>query len=310
MKEDTWRDKGADYYRHVIQTCFPAFSVRTIVFLAAGWGSTVWEVNGSYIFRFPKRPEIGQGLLKEIRLLPVLAIALPLRLPHIEYIWQGGPEYEGLFVGYLKIPGVPLTLGHLASTGSTKLSQQLGRFLTALHLFPLEQAVAVGIPEGGSAQWRQQYRAFYQTVRQRVFPLLGVQEWRRIAAAWEAFLDDQANFRFVPVLIHADLNSEHILFAAELGGITGIIDWEDAAIGDPALDFTGLLGDYGYNFVSQVLAAYNGPADGGMLARARFYDAIASCHEVLFGLDCGLAQHITFGLKKLQTVWSAPEALS
>ena len=62
-----------------------------------------------YVFRFPKRPEIARGLLKEIRILPALAAQMPLRVPSFDYVWHGGPQYKGLFVGYPRIPGVPLT---------------------------------------------------------------------------------------------------------------------------------------------------------------------------------------------------------
>jgi aminoglycoside phosphotransferase (APT) family kinase protein len=42
------------------------------------------------------------------------------------------------------------------------------------------------------------------------------------------------------VVAHADLGAEHIL---ELDGtLTGIIDWSDAAITDPALDLARLYG--------------------------------------------------------------------
>jgi hypothetical protein len=126
---------------------------------------------------------------------------------------------------------------------------------------------------------------------------------------WREFVGDPANFQFQPALIHRDLSGEHILveqrarcssdlFDPTQGRITGILDWEDAAIGDPAFDFTGLL-DFGSEFVQGVLAAYDGPYDGCMLERARFYDAIGPCHEVLFGLECGLPQHIAAGLKEL-----------
>jgi aminoglycoside 2''-phosphotransferase len=291
----------ADYRRRVIQSCFPTFSVRTVVFLAEGYSSTVWEVNGEYVFRFPKRPEIAPGLLKEIRILPVLAGALPLRVPRFEYVWQGGAQYEGLFVGYAKIPGVPLAREHLASPCVERVSRQLGQFLTALHLFPRQRAGALGIPDSGAQGWRQHYDAFYQKVRHRIFPLLDVNEQRDLAATWEGFLENEANFRFKPVWVHADLTGEHILFDAQQGCITGILDWEDATVGDPALDFTGLLGDYGRDFTLHVLAAYHGPADAEILTRARFYDAIGPCYELLFGLDFGLATHITSALASLRT---------
>ncbi len=328
----------AERCRSLIQTCFPSLSVRSIEFLAEGWSSSVWQINDEHVFRFPRRPEICPGLLKEIQLLPVLAPALPLSIPCFEYAWTGGPEYEGVFVGYRWIPGVPMTAEHWAFAGratnhaasntitlptavappATRTevvtagrgscdrllpARQLGEFLTALHGFPLEQAAAAGIPEGSPAQWREEYRRFYQTVRQRVFPLLEAEKQRRIAAAWEGFVRDNANFCFQPALIHGDLSGEHILFDVGQGGITGVIDWEDAAIGDPAFDFTGLLGDYGPEVAQRVLAAYHGPADPGMLSRACFYAAIGPFHEVLFGLDAGLTQHVATGLEALGETW-------
>jgi aminoglycoside 2''-phosphotransferase len=292
----------ADYYRGVIQACFPTLSVRSVVFLAEGWGSTAWEVNGDYVFRFPKRPEIAPGLLKEVRILPVLAGTLPLRIPQFEYVWRGGAQHEGLVVGYPKIPGVPMGTKHLAFAGAVKLSRQLGEFLTALHSFPAQRAVALGVPQRSPAQWRRHYDTFYGTVRQRVFPLLGTQERRRNAEMWEGFLENEANFRFTPVLIHADLSGEHILFDPANRSISGIIDWEDATVGDPALDFTGLLGDYGRNLTLQVLASYDGAADEGIVSRARFYDAIVPCYEVLYGLDVGLPHHVSSGLEGLRNV--------
>jgi aminoglycoside 2''-phosphotransferase len=172
--------------------------------------------------------------------------------------------------------------------------------LTALHRFPLQEALAAGIAEGSPARWRAQYQAFYQRVRGRVFPLLRAEEQRTVAAIWEAFLEDEANFCFYPVLIHRDLCGEHILYDAQRRTITGIIDWEDAGIGDPAQDFTGLLANFGPEFEAQVLAAYGGPPDARLLSRTRFYRAVVPFHEVLYGLDAGLPEHISTGVSDLR----------
>jgi aminoglycoside 2''-phosphotransferase len=327
---------GAEHWRRVIQSCFPGFEVRSISYLAEGWSSTVWEVNGSHVFRFPKRPEINPGLCKEIRLLPGLAPALPLPIPQFDFVWQGGPEYEGVFVGYPKLPGVELLPedGALLSRledgemqqrsrpkdGETspvaQVPRQLGEFLTSLHRFPLSRAIALGISSGDGASWREEYQTLFATVQQRVLPLLDEPTQDNLSRVWREFVDDPANFQFQPALIHRDLCGEHILaepkarcssdlFDPGLGRITGIIDWEDAAIGDPAFDFTGLL-DFGQEFVQGVWAAYRGPRDGGMLDRARFYRAIVPCHEALFGLECGLPQHISAGLKELGDRFGPP----
>ena len=295
-------DMDAAHCKSVIEACFPLFQVQAIAFLAEGWDSRVWEVNGSHVFRFPKRSDIQAGLRKEIRLLPVLAPALPLAVPRFDYVWQRGPQYEGLFVGYRKIPGVPMAAQHLSYSGVERPAGQLGRFLTALHRFPTALAVAAGLDPDGLKAWRQYYEGLYQSVQQRVSPLLEAGCRQPMSEAWDAFLQDKSNFRFTPALIHRDLSSEHILFEAEPGEISGVIDWEDAAIGDPAFDFAGLL-DYGDAFVAQVLEAYQGPAERKALKRVRFYKAIAPCYEVLFGLDAGLAEHVTAGLAGLQAIW-------
>lgn len=304
----------AEHWRRVILGCFPDLQVQSISYLAEGWGSSVWEVNGSHIFRFPKRPAINAGLRKEIRLLPGLAPALSLPIPQFDFVWQGGPEYEGVFVGYPKLPGVPLLPkgwallsrpkhGETAQIG--RLPRQLGEFLTSLHRFPIPRAIALGIPDANGASWREEYRALFGTVQRRVLPLLDGPVQDNLSRAWREFVDDPADFQFQPALIHRDLSGEHILFDPVRQLVTGIIDWEDAAIGDPAFDFTGLL-DYGPEFMQEVLAGYRGQQDGGMLNRARFYYAIAPCYEMLYGLECDLAQYVAAGLKGLRDIWSGP----
>jgi len=288
--------------RQVIQVCFPTLAVHSALFLAEGWGSEAWEVNGSYVFRFPKRADIHAGLRKEIRLLPGLAPSLPLAIPCFEYVWPGGPEYGGPFVGYPKIRGVPLTMSLLAKADVAAVATQLGRFLTALHRLSLSQAVALGTATADAQQWCQEYVAMRDTIRRRIFPLLDVAHQRSLDRLWARFLEHEDNFRFTPALIHRDLSSEHILFEVEGDQVTGVIDWEDAAIGDPAFDFTGLLADYGPGFARQVLAAYEGPLDDGFLSRASFYRDIGPNYEVLFGLDCSLPAYVSAGLAGLRAV--------
>ena len=57
---------------------------------------------------------------------------------------------------------------------------------------------------------------------------------------------------------------------AHRGEISGIIDWGDTAIGDPAIDFTGLLASYGKDFVERVLSRYRGRVDASFRDRCNF----------------------------------------
>ena len=133
--------------------------------------------------------------------------------------------------------------------------------------------------------------------------MLSTTEQQSISVGWGRFLDDDENFRVAPAVIHSDLNCEHILLDGRSHRLAGVIDWEDAAVGDPALDFAGLL-DCGQPFVRSVLAAYGGHGDMGILARAGFYQAIGPCYQVLYGLDVGAQEHVIQGLNGLRTVWA------
>ncbi len=69
------------------------------------------------------------------------------------------------------------------------------------------------------------------------------------------------------VVAHADLGAEHIL--ALDGRLTGIIDWSDAAITDPAVDFARVYRDFGPGVLEDAI---------GGLRRARGRDG---AHRVL-----------------------------
>ncbi len=69
------------------------------------------------------------------------------------------------------------------------------------------------------------------------------------------------------VLIHGDLGAEHIFVDA--GRITGVIDWGDAAIGDPGLDHGRLLRDFG-------------PIGRGG-ERARLYAVCTALEDIAYG---------------------------
>lgn len=54
------------------------------------------------------------------------------------------------------------------------------------------------------------------------------------------------------VLIHNDIKGEHILVDAESGQITGILDWADAGVGNPAVDIAGLVLTVGTSLATEL----------------------------------------------------------
>lgn len=289
----------ADQFKRIIEACYAQFPVRRCTLIPEGWDNLVVEVNGEYIFRFPRRPEAEAQLRKELRLLPQLAPALSVSVPRYEFLWQGGQAYPRPFAGYWKVPGVPLALDSISDEQTSRLVNQLAEILSEVHSFPVEQAVSSGMQNTSPAQWREQYRALYRRAREQVLPLLEPPIGKKATALWESFLGQDANFRFRATLVHGDLGRQHILCGPDQGVVVGIIDWGDACIGDAALDFAGLLTGCSRAFVERVLVGYTGEVDETFRQRMAFYGASTPFHEVLFGLTTDDREHLTQGLASL-----------
>jgi aminoglycoside phosphotransferase (APT) family kinase protein len=65
------------------------------------------------------------------------------------------------------------------------------------------------------------------------------------------------------------------------GAVTGLIDWGDAVLGDPALDLATVLADFGPQTYRRVLAGYAVPREEGLqdrvlhVARRRLVEDLA-----------------------------------
>ena len=296
-----------EVYASAIQAACPEVDLHSLAPIDEGWSNYVLEARDvlagqSWIFRFPRRPEIVKGLEMEIALLPHLARSLPVRVPQFEIIVPG-QDGRPVFVGYPKIPGIPLDsvlADHPAARAS--LAEQIGEILTALHQTTLPWVVHRLLPLRTVLDWKRLYLDLYQVVRQQVYPLLDPPRQGAATALWEAFLRGRDHFRFSIALVHGDLGAEHILCDPLHSRVTGILDWEDACTGDPALDFVGLLQAGGEDFVRQVLRAYRGDPGANFWARLGFYTKITPFHEVLSGLETGDPQRTEAGLFRLQGV--------
>ena len=290
----------SDFYQKLIAKCFPQLPITSIEYLAEGWDNRIYQINGDTLFRFPKWPEVERSLQMEIRLLPELKKRVSLQIPDFEYICQGASNVPDSFAGYRKIPGEQLTHERLEKADGQKVSRELSNFISVMHIFPIGLAAELGVPHLSPSQWRDEETNLLDEIRQQVFPLLKRAEQEWIDQIFSEYLGRDDNFSFLPVLLHSDLNHEHILFDDEAGSITGIIDFADATVGDPAIDFAGLLYDYGLEFTQQVLTSYQPTKDPTVLSRAAFYGKIFPLHEILFGIRIGDEAHLSSGLELLR----------
>jgi aminoglycoside 2''-phosphotransferase len=108
---------------------------------------------------------------------------------------------------------------------------------------------------------------------------------------FDSVLGDPRQLEDAPRVVHGDLWPEHVLFDQAAGCLSGIIDFGQAGLGDPAGDLGNLLQVYGETFVRRMLPAY--PEAARLLPRARCYSHARELEWVLRGLKSG--QSFWFG---------------
>jgi aminoglycoside phosphotransferase (APT) family kinase protein len=214
-----------------------------------GWDYKVLIIEGEWVLRIPRHPPAVEALEKEIELLPALGPLLPVEVPRFEQVSR-----EPWFVVYPVIRGEPL---------ADEDPDGLRAFLETLHSLDVADLPAP------RPDWLGTCRENGERFRRTVLPLLDGDE----RTPGEALLQEIETLTgYEPALVHCDLGSSHLL--CRDGRLVGVIDWADAVIGDPAIDYAPWL---------------NGPfpgwdVDDELRRRSLVYHRLGPWHEVAHGV--------------------------
>jgi len=266
--------------------------IRSVNHVREGWDFDVCELNGRWIVRAPRREDALVALAREVVLLPALAEVLPVEVPRIQHVLRE----PRLAVVYGMLHGRRLNEELESGTDEGALGKDLGCVLAALHAFPVDRARELGVAVRDPIA---EVSALAEHCAFQVFPLLEASERGRARRAFESYLGEPAP---PPALHHADLGPAHVLCRAER--ITGVIDWTDARVGDPALDLWWLGRDRSSTFSRSLADAYEQEGlaiDESVLRRARFWYFAGPWHEVLYGLGPGDDAYIKSGLAGIRS---------
>lgn len=237
-----------------------------------GWDAKATLVDGRWVDRTPRRPEVEAALRREAVLLPWLAPQLPLEVPTPRVMSESPLRLRHRLIGGSPCPG------RLAAHGCA-----VGTFLRRLHEVSTARAEALGTP-----QWDlvDTWPRFHLEVVPRVGP-----EFR---AAAVQLLDRCAGAPHT-ALIHGDLGPDHIRVSGSV--VAGVIDWTDSCIGDPALDLAWVLHGTAAEFANGVRQAYG--VDDEVGERALDWHLLGPWYEVIYGLDVGKPSLVGRGLDGL-----------
>ncbi len=284
----------AESARAIITSTYPEFRGAHVELLDEGLDFRVFEIDAKWLFRFPKREASVAKLNMERKLLSGLGEWVSLPVPNFEYFHESRDSSSKIFAGYRKLPGIP---GDISKTVDRhRVARELGVFLERLHTYPVDKAREAGVLEERDllAHWRDKSR---EQLRRLVGPNVNQGLLRR-------YLENDAPSTFdgAPSLVHNDLWAEHILVDTRSGGVSGIIDWGDTIIGDPAIDFACLYAWYGESWLENVLMHYTTTLDAEVFSRSRYLATCLAIRNITLGQDIGRAQWIEAGYAALQLI--------
>lgn len=279
-----------------VQAC-TGLQVKSYRKITKGWENIILEVNDQYIFRFPMFRGSWSRMQKEFSLLPWLAPRLSVPIPAYEFIWDGDRSHPQRFAGYKKITGVPMLKGNFRRAWVDRLGQDLGRLLTELHSFDLADRELKTVKRHTVESWVESNRMFYRQIRKLVFPILNRTERALAEAFWKQFFDEFTDYDFMPTLIHSDLTGGNILIDPSKAKLTGIIDWGDAKVADPAFDFVGIL-EVNKSLGQRSMDCYGGPKSG-FRERADLYLKTIPFGEISWGVRQKSKHFVELGLRHL-----------
>jgi aminoglycoside 2''-phosphotransferase len=171
-------------------------------------------------------------------------------------------------MGYRRIEGTPGDRIDKRSIELQTTARRLSELLTQLHSIDPERATKDGMQSFDTTP--QEALDDVVAMRDTVLPKLPA----ALVPACAPFLQGTCTLPRAGAerqcLIHSDLVDEHVLFDAD-GRVTGVIDWGDACLGNPAFDFGGIFAWLGAEFVREVLAHYPLVTDPAFAEEIAFY---------------------------------------
>jgi macrolide phosphotransferase len=244
-----------------------------------------------WVLRAPRRPDVVELAAGEHRVLELVHRHLPVAVPE----WRvNTPE----LIAYPRLPGTPAaTIDPAAKDYVWHIDRQslpavfidsLAASMAALHRIDLVAAAGAGMRVLQPMEVRQSLAGKMDQVKRR----WGVPEplWRR----WQSWLADDTYWPPHPALVHGDLHAGHILVDADVR-VTGLLDWTEAEVGDPAADFTLLYAIFGEAALDTLLERYN---DAGGRTWPRMRDHVVELLATypvtiaMFALRTGNEAHI------------------
>jgi aminoglycoside phosphotransferase (APT) family kinase protein len=199
------------------------------------------EEGTPWIVRTPRRPDVAKAARVEASALKLIRPALPVAVPD----WR---VFSSEVIAYPKLEGTPAVTVDPArgptwniidpKAPSEAFIDSFAGALAALQAISPEAAESAGVPVKTMAEVRRSIGAAMSATRDALRPSDAT--WAR----WTAWLEGGETFPEHVALVHGDLHPGHMLLDPG-GRLVGILDWTEAQVTDPAVEFAMFFGCFG-----------------------------------------------------------------
>ncbi len=238
-------------------------------------------INEGFVFRFPRFAGGVTVLRHEAEILHFLQGKVTLPIPDPLYSALDSDFVGQVFLGYPLLPGEPVTRAVLPqlqqSSAGARLAKQMGEFLRTLHAVPVDAVQDKWPVQDTVANWEQMLEMF----RTHLFSHMRPDARDLVEANFASGLRRLTERNNSPVLRHGDFGAGNILWDAEEGILTGIIDFGFAGLGDAAVDIAATM-SLGESLFAAIWQVYQGP--DSLLEQAQFYQSTFALQEALYGV--------------------------
>lgn len=204
----------------------------------------------SWVLRIPRRADVLPKAKQEYKTLEVVKKHLAAEVPD----WK---IFSDELIAYPRLRGIPSVAVDLEKGDhqwqidreSPNFGRSFGKLLASLHTINIEEAAKTGLQIKTAEEIRRTVEKDIEAAHREI----GISE--KLRKRWDVWLNDDSFWKFKPSLIHGDIHQAHLLINKN-SEITGVLDWTEAQISDPAYDFIFHQIAFGEDAVNQVLEEY------------------------------------------------------
>ena len=245
--------------------------------------------GNAWVLRIPRREGLAEQIEHEKKILDLVKKYLSVSVPD----WSlAGPD----LIAYPLLEDPPvLTFDPATYEVTWNIDQtqnqyvdSFSRVLCELHRIPVSEAAAAGLKVSTPEMARRELSQEIDRVKRE----LGMST--DLETRWRRWIETDSYWPAFSTFVHGDLYAGHVLSDAK-GNISGIIDWSEAQVSDPSIDFAGHLNAFGEQSLRELITKYEGC--GGAVWENMF-EHILERHSAsplkygIFALESNTEQHL------------------